>query len=96
MKSVIWKFPIPAEGTFKLDLPEGPYRPLAVQMQHVQQGVDVATLWIHVSADPNARKLKRTFHVVPTGQPFDDEGLLYVGTFQPASHLVFHLFQVPS
>lgn len=89
MKSVIWKFPIPAEGTFTLDLPEGPCRPLAVQMQ-----LDVAILWIHVSADPNASRRKRTFHVVSTGHPFDDEGLSYVGTSQPMPGLVFHLFQV--
>jgi hypothetical protein len=89
MITVIWKFPIPAEGTFTLDLPEGPCRPLDVQMQ-----LDVATLWIQVSANPNALKRKRTFHVVPTGTPFEDEGLSYVGTFQPVPGLVFHLFQV--
>lgn len=113
MKTVIWKFPIPAEGAFTLDLPEGPCHPLAVQMQTLRKGEhvsgkepqfvrdphtpqehsDVAVLWIRVSAEPYMLKTKHTFHVVPTGQPFDDEGLRYVGTFQPLPGLVFHLFQ---
>jgi hypothetical protein len=88
MKSVIWKFPIPAQDNFTLDLPEGPCQPLAVQLQRGEP-----VLWIRVSADPDARKTKRTFRVVATGQPFDDEGLLYAGTFQPSPDLVFHLFQ---
>jgi hypothetical protein len=89
MISVIWKFPVPAQDEFTLDLPEGPCLPLTVQLQRSDP-----TLWIRVSANPNARKTRRTFRVVATGQPFNDEGLLYVGTFQPSPDLVFHLFWV--
>ena len=93
MRSVIWKFPVPAQGDFTLDLPEGPCAPLDVQMQlDHRDGTRKPHLWVRVSADQKARKTKRQFFVVGTGIEFDAEGLTYVGTFQPTSSLVFHLF----
>jgi hypothetical protein len=90
-ETVIWKFPVPAQSVFDLDLPDAPFAPLCVQMQ-----AGVAQVWIQVNADPNLAKRKRRFVVVATGAPFDSFNLHYVGTFQPQSGLVFHLFyQVP-
>lgn len=96
MKSIIYKYPVTVISTFPLELPDGPFEVLAVQMQEQAQGRDLAMMWVKVNADPAVPKVTRMFRICPTGTSFDDEGLTYVGTFQPQHGLVFHLFTVAS
>lgn len=87
---VIWKFPIPAEPMFTIDMPEGRPKVLDVQMQG-----DTAVMWAIV--DPAQRIVKHRFAVLATGVVFEREAfdpLEYVGTFQPRVDLAFHLFEM--
>jgi len=91
LKRVIWKFEVPAEGQFTVELPT-PFHILTVQMQD-----DKPQMWVSVNGDRSATRLKPTFVVIPTGRVYDmpeDGRLDYVGTFQPAPGLVFHLFWI--
>ena len=90
MKSVIYKYLVQTQREFALEIPDGRYEVLDVQMQQA-----AAVLWIRVSADPAAPKIKRWFWLLPTGMEFDDDHvtLKYVGTFQPTDKLTFHLFE---
>lgn len=84
----IWKYPLPRPRE-AITIPVGA-RILDLQMQG-----DVPTLWALV--DPEAPIQERRFIGVATGQIFHAEhGQDYIGTFQMASGLVFHLFEVKS
>lgn len=88
MKRAVWKYPISARAEFTLDMPEGRFEFLAVQMQGPEP-----CMWVVV--DPTQRKVPHKFRVVPTGEEFEKtDDLVYLGTFQPLNGLVFHLFQV--
>ena len=79
----IWKYRIPGPG-MEVDMPQGA-TPLCVQLQRGKP-----TLWAEV--DPAAKKVKRKFNIVGTGQlyPYDAVGS-YVGTWL-LDGLVWHLF----
>jgi len=82
----VWKFSLPATGTFELEMPVGA-RVLAVQTQNHSP-----FMWALV--DPDAPKEQRRFRIVGTGHPAHDEP--YLGTFQlQGGSFVFHLFEVP-
>lgn len=88
----IYKYSIPIEDEFTLDLPDGA-RILCVQTQH-----DAPQLWAVV--DPEAQRITRRFAIRGTGHPVDealaDIGMssTYRGTFQLRNgSLVFHLFE---
>ncbi len=84
---VIWKYDITPETP--ISIPEGA-RILALQVQANQP-----QLWALV--DPQRPTMGRMFKAVPTGLPFDDEGLTYIDTFQiNGGTLVFHLFELPA
>ncbi len=87
----IWKFPIPVEREFKLEMPAGS-KVLSVQDQVPGAG---PCLWALVR--PKEPSVWRRFILVGTGHPIRGEEALateFVGTFQIPSHgLVFHLFQ---
>lgn len=89
MTPTIWKFHVPVEDTFTLDVPSY-FKPLDVQ---VQRGS--AVLWA-VVGDGDDPPSKRRFRVVGTGHPFpeySERRWQHVGTFQIAGGaLVFHLF----
>jgi hypothetical protein len=85
-KRVIWKFSV-TPGDFSHRMPAGPVQYLAVQMQDGEP-----VLWALVPESATGTWEHR-FRVVPTGAPFDDTGLHYIGTFQREG-LVFHLFFV--
>ncbi len=81
----IWKYAINPKT--EVAMPGGS-RLLSVQVQDNQP-----QLWALV--DPERAKVKRNFVSFATGEPFDDTGLTYVGTFQiNGGGLVFHLFEV--
>lgn len=90
MPKIIWKYLIQRASEFTLDMPEGGFEFLSIQMQH-----GAPCMWVLV--DPGQRKVPHRFRVLPTGQEFDRDDptrMPYLGTFQPVVGLVFHLFQV--
>ncbi len=90
MKKVIWKYVITRQTEFTIDIPEGGFECLSVQMQNNEP-----CMWLIV--DPTQRKVPHKFLLMSTGQEFDrdDPSLMsYLGTFQPVNGLVFHLFEV--
>lgn len=85
----IWKFPIPCEDIFKLDLP------LGAKVLTVQTQIGTPCIWVLV--DPEMEETPYWFRLAGTGHPLDPvESETYVGTFQLRDGaLVFHLFQLP-
>lgn len=85
MKKQIWKFKL-EPGEFSIHMPQD-----AVVIAVQAQG-DEPCIWALVN--PNAKQQIRDFVTVPTGHPFDVEGLEYLGTFQlQRGALVFHTFE---
>jgi len=88
MKS-IWKFPIDLLDRQEISLPSDA-RILCVQTQS-----GLPFMWAKV--DTEAQKEKRTFRLIGTGHPIEDDSLSYIGTFQIYNgSLVFHLFEETS
>lgn len=87
MKTVIWKYFVPVQDSFALDLPSGAM-PLTVQAQR-----DRVCLWIQVQ--PENPREQRIFHVRGTGHVIDsDEVGEYIGSFQILNgDFVGHLFE---
>lgn len=89
MMKVIWKFEVPSQLSFTLDLPEGACV-LSVQMQHGKP-----QMWVLVDVEERPKET-HAFRVQPTGVEFAMPVLgvhHFVGTFQPEPGLVFHLFR---
>jgi hypothetical protein len=87
----IYKYPVPIDDDFELDLPVGA-RLLCVDTQR-----GVPNLWALVDMDPGLGSETRRFRLAGTGHPLDDRPLDYVGTFQlHRGSLVFHLFEKKS
>jgi len=86
----IFKYPIPIEDHFTLELPKDA-RILTVQIQR-----ETAQLWALV--DSETEKETRYFRLSGTGHPLGEDYLRitnYIGTFQMENGaLVFHLFEV--
>ena len=86
----IYKYPIPIEDHFTLELPEGA-KILTVQMQG-----GMPQLWAMV--DSEKEKKTRYFRLGRTGYPLGDDYLRivnYIGTFQIEDGiLAFHLFEI--
>lgn len=86
----VYKYAIPVEKTFKVEMPK--YAEiLSVQVQDGQP-----CFWAEVS--PNSEPVERTFEIFGTGQDICyDMGVLrkYIGTFQitEGEFLVFHLYE---
>jgi len=84
---VIWKYEIPIQDDFTLELPD------ESEVLHValQNGKPYAWVLLH---DINAPKKERMFHIIGTGNPFDEkEGyMMYIGTFQMPP-FVWHLWE---
>ena len=86
----IFKYPVPAEDHFTLEMPKGA-KILTVQAQRGNP-----QLWAMV--DSETKKEKRYFRLAGTGHPLGDDYLKiinYIGTFQMGNGvLVFHLFEI--
>lgn len=83
----VWKFPVPVEDHFAVDMPERS-RILTVQIQREQP-----QMW--ALCPPEGRLERRFFRLAGTGHPIEETDLNYVGTFQLlGGALVFHLFEV--
>jgi len=83
----IWKYQIPIEDSFRLELPEGA-TVLSVQTQREE-----ACLW--ALCDENAQGVFRTFELRGTGHAAKGlQDARFIGTFQMrGGALVFHLFE---
>jgi hypothetical protein len=85
MAKVIWKYEIPLEADFTIEMPKGA-RILKVMRQH-----ELPVMWAMV--DDTAEKEKRKFFVEATGSSFDKAGK-YIGTCMVSNdRYVFHLFE---
>lgn len=87
--AVIWKFPLQAEDELILDLPTSA-QILTVRLQYGKP-------YVWVLLNPEERKVRRIFNVIPTGITFDARALVYIGTFEvlAGQSLIFHVFERP-
>ncbi|MBD3282443.1 MAG: hypothetical protein GF387_02430 [Candidatus Portnoybacteria bacterium] len=85
----VYKYTIPVEDYFSLDLPKGA-KVLTVQEQH-----DEPQLWALVEKGVSTEK--RNFRLAGTGHPIEEkpETLNYIGTFQLAGgSFIGHVFEI--
>lgn len=85
----IWKYIIPTEDEFSLDLP----KEAICLCFDTQSGIP--TLWVMV--DPEAKKEKRHFRFAGTGHPLNTDKWqhTYIDTAKFAGdQLIFHLFEL--
>jgi hypothetical protein len=90
----IWKYSLPMEKAFDLDLPKGAII-LKAECQYTgprpQDGL-VPCLWALL--DPDAPTEKREFMIIGTGWEIENPyNLIHIDTFQQGP-LVWHLFEV--
>ncbi len=85
---VIWKFPLPDDDTFTLDIP------VKAWVLHVAVQAGIPTMWCMVN--PQAKKAQVEFLRLGTGRVISKELVnecIYLGTFQLLEgYLVWHLF----
>ena len=88
-KQIVYKYTVPMEDYFSLDLPKGA-KILTVQEQHGKP-----QLWALVKQ--GERNEKRNFRLADTGQPIEEspETLNYIGTFQlTGGSFIGHVFEI--
>jgi hypothetical protein len=84
--NAIWKYSLEDAGRQQIEMPEGA-RIISVQVQH-----GIPCLWAIV--DPGKPAVRRTFHIIGTGNPFNAAPLAYVGSFQLLNgKFVGHVFE---
>jgi len=84
---VIWKYKIPIESWFTLEMPMG-----AKILTFQSQG-DEAYVWATV--EPGREIVKRCFAILATGQEFVESPGEYLGTAQThGGQLIWHLFEI--
>ena len=84
---VIWKYEIPIESWFTLEMPMG------AKIHTFQTQGDEAHIWAIV--EPGREIVKRCFVILATGQEFIESPGKYLGTVQVyGGQLVWHLFEV--
>ncbi len=83
MSKVIYKYRLEPDGAI--------FMPKGAKILTVQTQRDESYLWAMV--DPEAPAEQRIFRSVPTGMPFDERGMEYIGTFQIHGSLVLHVFE---
>lgn len=87
----VWKYAIPAEVTFTLDMP-GDRTFLTLDKQG-----ESPHIWVEV--DPDSEPFERRFHIVGTGEPLPTtlkprHELAYRGSWQMSGGMfVFHLYE---
>lgn len=93
MSHAIWKFRVEPADRIGVEMPANA---LILSVQVLADGQP----YVWALVNPDAAKELRTFRLLPTGVPFNDDPALlaYVGTFQireglPQS-LVFHVFEL--
>lgn len=92
MSRAVWKWPLPMEVRFALDMPVGA-QILTVQTQHAGGPGEQPTMWALV--DPDATTERRHFQLLGTGHREMRDEPTYVGTFQlTGGTFVGHVFEV--
>lgn len=87
MKKAIWKFQIPIEDLFSLEMPKG------AEILSAQNQYEGGVMW--AICDEQAEKVQRTFRIYGTGHSINPDGHTYIGTFQVEyGRLVWHLFEI--
>lgn len=89
----VWKYEIPNLSEFDLEMPKGS-RILHVDTQKNSNTTwSRESVWVRTSGDTSDTEL-RHFVRVMTGEPFEYEDLIYIGTLVQDSHqFVSHLFE---
>lgn len=88
MRKVIWKYRVPLEDSFSIEMPEGA-KTLCVQVQRSEPHI-----WVEIPTDTKGY-IRKIFYLIGTGHRLDMTNLRYIGTFQlPYGNLVFHLYEV--
>ena len=84
----IYKYAIPIEDNFDLELPVGS------KILHIASQRDEGFLWALV--DPNVHSVKRHFRLAGTGHSINEHLYMnYIGTFQMMNgDLIWHLFEL--
>lgn len=84
----IWKFQLDAECRTSIEMPQGS-KILCLQTQDGRPN-----LWAMV--DPSKPYVRRTFETCGTGWALDEdiESNNYIGTYQPETGIVFHVFEI--
>ncbi|KKL56065.1 hypothetical protein LCGC14_2249180 [marine sediment metagenome] len=86
VEKVIWKYNIPVEGYYSIEMPFGA-EILSFQLQY-----GLPTIWVLV--EPTSEKVERRFRLVGTGHYIEESGLKYIGTIKMLNDkLVYHLFE---
>jgi hypothetical protein len=86
MDKTIWKYAIPIQGRFEVEMPAGA-DVLSVQVQH-----DEPQIWAAV--DPGSPRVTYGFYIHGTGHPINPKAGRFIGTFQTnGGRLVWHLFE---
>jgi hypothetical protein len=85
----VFKYPIPSDDYFQIDLPVGA-KVLTIQTQHGNP-----QMWVLL--DPSEPYITHYFRIAGTGHPIEEpqEDLRYIGTCQVlGGDLIFHLFEI--
>lgn len=89
----IWKWPLPYDVDFTLDMPKGAQILTAETQYAGSPRLEAMTMWALV--DPEAPTEPRRFRLGGTGGPLPDDPGQHVGTCQlNGGDLVFHVFEV--
>lgn len=87
----VWKYPVPLDDHFTVDLPTGA-QVIAVEPQ--LSAVQFAELSMWALVDPDASRETRTFRFVGTGHPITGN-VVHISTFQIGIPVfVGHVFEV--
>ena len=86
MTKKIWKYEFPVKTKFTIEVPEYA-KVLSVQTQNGKP-----CIWVMVDDKYIEKLVEREFYVIPTGVPFDDKEISYIGTYQQGA-FVYHLFE---
>ena len=83
----VFKYPVPANDYFYLDLPRGA-KILTVQIENSRPQI-----WALVN--PENPTETRNFCLAGTGNPMNEKNLIYIGTFQASNEsFIWHLFEI--
>ena len=88
MKKVIWKYPLLSTPHQTLHLPKGA-EILSLDMQD-----NIPCMWVLITQQTDLEE--RHFRTIGTGNLLDDHftgPYRFIGTYQPQSNLVFHVFE---
>lgn len=84
----IWKYPIEVESRQLIHMPEGAI------IRHLGDQNGLPMLWVEV--EPNRKQVARVFRAVTTGEEFNGEDSLYIGSHQLGAGdawYVMHLYE---